>query len=47
MSDRFHATARAPIFTGCGYRPDLMPAHHAVFLTGMIGVIPVAGLPMI
>jgi hypothetical protein len=38
MSSTLHAVMRAPnVRTGCGYRPDLTPAHHVERDTGMMG----------
>lgn len=35
MSSARQAVARLLNFTGLGYRPDLIPAHHVVLPTGI------------
>jgi hypothetical protein len=36
ISDSRQAVQRSDNLTGFGYRPDLTPAHHVDFETGMI-----------
>ena len=45
ISEIFQAVIFGPSFTGCGYRPDLTPAHQVLLETGMIGGLAL-GLPM-
>ena len=39
MSSTLQTVIRGPSFNGRGYSPDLTPAHHVLFDTGMIAGI--------
>jgi hypothetical protein len=39
ISSAFHATERAPNFTGLGNFPDFTPSNHDVLLMGISGCI--------